>query len=232
MSFLTRLFRPHIELAPPLAARLQIWRELPGVNERTDLSRARFVSVDVETSGLNPRRDRLLSIGAVAVQNGRLRPGDGFDATVQNAVPSARDNILVHGIGIDAQAGGMPADEALMGFLEVARHDILVGFHADFDRAVLERAAREQLGVRLPNLWLDVARLAPILVPEARLAGKSLDDWLGYFGLRVHTRHSAAYDAFATAELLLILLSRAGRAGFATLGQVLAAGERRERLLS
>ncbi len=232
MSFLARLFRPNVELPSGLAARLDAWRRLPGVNERTPVSLARFVVVDVETSGLNPRRDRLLSIGAVVVQGRRLRPGEGLEATVQNPVPSARDNILLHGIGIDAQAGGMPADAALMGLLELARHDVLVGFHADFDRAVLERAAREQLGVRLPNLWLDVARAAPMLVPEARLAGRGLDDWLDFFGLRAHTRHSAAYDAFATAELLLVLLSRAGRAGLATLGQLLAAGERRERLLS
>lgn len=232
MSLLTRLFRPHVELPSGLAARLRAWRHLPGLDERTPVSLARFVVVDVETSGLNPRRDRLLSIGAVAVEGGRLRPGEGFEATVQNPVPSARDNILVHGIGIDAQAGGIPADAALMGLLELARHDVLVGFHADFDKAVLERAAREQLGVRLPNLWLDLARLAPLLVPEARLAGKGFDDWLEYFGLRAHARHSAAYDAFAAGELLLVLLSRAGRAGLATLGQVLAAGERRERLLS
>lgn len=232
MSFLTRLFRPHVELPSGLAARLHAWRELSGINERVPLLLARFAVVDVETSGLNPRRDRLLSIGAVVVERGRLRPGEGFEAMVQNPVPSARDNILVHGIGIDAQAGGMPADAALMGLLELARHDVLAGFHADFDRAVLERAAREQLGVRLPNLWLDVARLAPILVPEARLAGKSLDDWLEYFGLRAHARHSAAYDAFATAELLLVLLSRATGEGLVTLGQLLAAGERRERLLS
>lgn len=47
-----------------------------------------------------------------------------------------------------------------MGFLKLARHDVLVGFHAGFDRLVLERAAREALGVRLPNAWQGLALLA------------------------------------------------------------------------
>jgi DNA polymerase-3 subunit epsilon len=227
MSLLARLFRPHAELSPALSARLEAWRARPALNERRPLAQARFVVADVETSGLDPRRDRLLAIGAVAVEAMRLRAGEGYVVTVRNPEPSARENILVHGISPDAQTAGAEMDEALMGFLELARHDVLVGFHAGFDRLVLERATREALGSRLPNLWLDLAVLAAALVPEARGANHNLDDWLAYFGLRAHTRHSAVYDAYATAELFLVLLSRAGAAGLGTVGQLLAAGERR-----
>jgi len=232
MSWLVHLFRPQADLPPPIAQCVEAWRALPTVAEDTLLEQTRFVVVDVETSGLDARRDRLLAIGAVAVEGGRLRPGEGYDVTVHNPVPSARANILVHGISPDAQTTGLAADAALMGFLELARHDVLVAYHAGFDRAVLERALREQLGVRLPNLWLDVAHLAPALVPEARLANRNLDDWLVYSGLRAHARHRAAYDAYATAELLLILLARAKRAGLTSIGQLLATGERQKRLLS
>ncbi len=232
MSFLAHLFRPHVELPAGLAERLRAWQALPKLNERSALAAARFVVVDVETSGLDVRRDRLLAIGAVAVEAGRLRPGEGYDVTVHNPVPSARANILVHGISPDAQTAGLAADAALMGFLELARHDVLVAYHAGFDQAVLQRALREQLGVRLPSLWLDVAHLAPALVPEARLSNRSLDDWLAYFGLRAHSRHNAAYDAYATAELLLILLVRAACAGITSISQLLAAGDHQARLLS
>jgi len=118
-----------------------------------------------------------------------------------------------------------------MGFLEFARRDVLVAFHANFDQTVLDRAVRSQLGVRLPNPWIDVAQLAPALVPEARLANRPLDDWLGYFGLRAHVRHSAASDAFATAELFLILLARTARQGLTSVSQLRAACEQQQRLL-
>jgi DNA polymerase-3 subunit epsilon len=229
MSLLSRLFRPQVELPPALARRLQAWRALPDIDERTALAAARLVVVDTETSGLDARRDRLLAIGAVAIEAGRLRPGEGYDVTVRNMVPSARANVLVHGITPDAQTTGIAAGQALMGFLDLARHDVLLAFHAGFDQAVLARALREQLGVRLPNQWLDVARLAPVLAPDARLANGTLDDWLAYFGLRTHARHRAVYDAFATAELMLILLARAARAGLTSISQLLALGERQER---
>ncbi len=114
-----------------------------------------------------------------------------------------------------------------MGFLEFARKDVLVAFHAPFDQAVLDRAARETLGLRLLNPFIDLADLAPALAPEARLGRAGLDDWLAYFGLRAAQRHRAAYDAVATGELLLILLARARVRGIVTVSALRALGEQR-----
>jgi DNA polymerase-3 subunit epsilon len=232
MTWLARLFRPQIELPEALAARVHAWQALPEVSERTSFATARFVVTDVETSGLDARRDRLLSIGAVSVEAQRLLPGKGYEAFLRVQTPSSRENILVHGITPQTQQAGIAPEDALMGFLEFARRDVLVGFHARFDEAVLNRAARMQLGVRFPNPWIDLAQLAPVVCPEARLLHTGLDDWLAYFGLRAHTRHSAAFDAFATAELLLVLLARATRAGLTSISQLLAAGYHQARLLS
>jgi len=231
MSFLARLFRPQLELPEALAQRVRAWRALSGVDERTPLSQARFVVVDVETSGLDARRDRLLAIGAVTVAAQRLLPGEGYEAFLHTATPSSRENVLVHGITPQAQRRGSAPEAALMDFLEFARRDLLVAYHAGFDQTVLDRAVRTELGVCLRNPWIDVAQLAPALVPEARLANRPLDDWLGYFGLRAHVRHSAAFDAFATAELFLILLARAARRGLTSVSQLRAACERQQRLL-
>ena len=65
----------------------------------------------------------------------------------------------------------------------------------------------------------------------ARLANRPLDDWLGYFGLRAHIRHNAVSDAFATAEIMLILLARAARQGLTSVSQLRAVCERQQRLL-
>ena len=226
MSFLRRLFRPTVELPATLASRAAAWRALPPVNDATPLAQARLVVVDVETSGLNPRKDRLLAVGACPVEGLRLQPGAGFETLLRQTETSARDNILIHGIGPQEQAGGVSPEDALMGFLEFARKDILVAFHAPFDQAVLDRAARETLGLRLLNPFLDLADLAPALVPEARLGHAGLDDWLAYFGLRVAQRHRAAHDAVAAGELLLILLSRARARGLTRVSALRALAER------
>jgi len=118
VSLLRRLFRPVIELAPALARRAAAWRALPSLNDATTLAQARLVVVDVETTGLDPRRDRLLAIGACAVEGGRLHTGAGYEALLRQAIVGARENILIHGIGPQEQATGAAPEEALMGFLE------------------------------------------------------------------------------------------------------------------
>src|SRR5690606_32010618 len=77
---------------------------------------ARWVVVDLETSGLNPRRDRLLAIGAVALREARVVVGDSFEMLVRPRIASARDNILIHGIGAEAQLSAADATVACQRF--------------------------------------------------------------------------------------------------------------------
>lgn len=231
MSWLARLFRPQIELPPGYAERVSAWRELPAVRDSEPLTQARFIVVDVETSGLDTRKDRLLSIGACAVEALRLRAGENYETILQRDEASERENILIHGIGPQAQAAGRPPEESLMEFLEFAGRHTLIAFHAGFDQAMLGRDLRQTLGVRMPNPWIDLALLAPALVPEARLPRASLDDWLGYFGLRAGARHRAVDDAFVTAELFLVLLARARARGLTTASMLQAACEQQARLV-
>jgi DNA polymerase-3 subunit epsilon len=232
MSFLGGLLHRRVELSPELAGRIEQWNAQPVPQDSTPVDRARFVVVDVETSGLNPRRDRLLEIGAVALESMRLIPASGFSLVVRHDEASARENILIHGIGPARQSAGLDPSEALTALLDFSRKDLLVAFHADFDRAVLARAVRRNLGIRLPNSWLDLALLAPILFPETRRGLVSLDDWLSFFGLRVRRRHRAGDDAFATGELLLILLARARARGISTVAELRGLAETQARITS
>jgi DNA polymerase III subunit epsilon len=171
---------------------------------RTPLDAARWVVIDCETSGLDAARDRLLSVGAVAVQGGRIAPAESFGALVRQQAPSKPDNIVVHGIGGDAQLGGRPLEEVIGGLAAFAAGGVPVAFHAPFDAAVLRRH-----GFRPPTLWHDLAALAPALFPQRR--AKVLDDWLAEFGIPTQPRHDALGDAFATAQLLLVMLAEAKR---------------------
>jgi DNA polymerase III subunit epsilon len=223
MTWLAPLFRSKTVLSPATVRVVEAWRTLPAPSDHESIGAARFVVVDVETSGLNPRRDRLLSIGAVSVEHMRAAPRAAFHAVVRNETPTTRENVAVHGLTPARQAAGVMPARALSEFLGFIRKAPCVAFHAGFDRAVLDRALRAELGVRLSNPWVDLAELLPALFPEARLIHGVLDKWLGYFRLHVHARHDAVHDAAATAELLLIALARAGRRGISTLAQLRAA---------
>jgi len=170
------------------------------------------VVLDVEASGLDASRDRLLAIASVAVRvdwsSRRLAIdlGDSFEAVLQQEQPSSRDNILLHGIGVVRQAGGLPVARALQAFAAHAGTSPLLAFHAAFDRTLVQRYARAVPGAGLPQPWLDIEHLCGVTHPD--VAARSLDEWMAHFGIRCAARHQAAADALAECELLLRIWPR------------------------
>jgi DNA polymerase-3 subunit epsilon len=190
--------------------RLQRWL---GIGRSKAVEAAgRWIVLDTETSGLDPQRDRLIAIGAVAVDDEGVVPGDSFEVVLRSGEGSSESNIVVHGIGRGAQAAGVAPAQALAAFRDWARDAPRVAFHAVFDRVVLARAFERAGLVDASVPWLDLAPLAAAFDPEAKRYGAhSLDDWLAAFGIECAVRHNAGADAFATAELLLRLKAMAAR---------------------
>jgi DNA polymerase-3 subunit epsilon len=197
------------------------------IGRRTALTRVRWVVIDCETSGLDPARDRLLSVGAVGVTDGRISLADAFSAVLAQDKASDASNILVHGIGGDAQFAGQPAGLVLGGLQRFVGQGVPVAFHAAFDRTVLRRSIAAAGVPALPSRWLDLAELAPALFPAHSVSLRSLDDWLAHFGIDAHARHDALGDAFATAQLLLVLLVQARRQGVGSAEALMDAARQR-----
>ncbi|WP_158219710.1 PolC-type DNA polymerase III [Ideonella sp. A 288] len=180
------------------------------VSPAPPLDDTRWVVLDVESSGLDAQRDRLLAIAAIAVRlDGgppRIALGDSFEVVLRQPVDAAQPdkaNILLHGIGVGAQRRGVRPDAALQSLADFVGASPLVAFHAAFDQTLIDRACQAALGRRLPNPWLDLAPLAEVLHPQVK--ARALDDWMAHFGIRCAVRHQAAADTLATAELLLML---------------------------
>jgi DNA polymerase III subunit epsilon len=171
----------------------------------------RWVVVDVESTGLDPARDRLLAIAGIAIEwqaRPRILLGDSFEVLLRQDAglavpPDYKSNVLLHGIGLAAQRAGVAPAEALRTFERWVDGAPLIAFHAAFDAAMLGREMHRCLGHRLPGPWLDLAPVATVLHPAAR--ARALDDWLVHFGIRCVQRHQASADTLATAELLLRL---------------------------
>lgn len=191
----------------------------------------RWVVIDVESTGLDPRRDRLVAIAGVAVHffDGapRVVADDSFEVVVQATGPGFdRANILVHGVGVGAQRRGVELVKALEAFERWAGSSLRVGYHVDFDRVLIERAARTAGQAAVRARWLDLSPLAAATHPQVR--AKALDEWLEHFGIPCLARHEAVADTLATAELLLRLWPALQRAGVtnADKAQALARNQR------
>lgn len=208
MAGLKNLFvRPRLSASQQVC--LKAWQALPNPDLASPFHAARYVVVDVETSGLNLVKDKLISIGAVAVVRGQIDLADSFYVVLQQAHVSDKDNILLHGITGSAQTEGIPAAQALLNFLAYLGKAPLIAFHVTFDQTMIRRAMRDHLGLNFKHKWSDVAYLAPALYPTLSAKLNSLDDWIDHFGIRNDARHHAMADALVTAQLLQVLLHQA-----------------------
>lgn len=206
MGLFDRLFKPRVKLDPDTTARLEDWRHRPDSNLADDFGASRYVVVDVETTGLDLVRDRLIAIGACAVENGRVVMVESFEIVLRQDQVSTKDNILIHGIGGEAQREGVEPVEALVRFLDFLGKSPLVAFHVTFDQTMIKKAVKEYLGFEFKHPWLDLAYVMPGLLPEYARRYRALDDWSGHFRISNFARHSALADALATAQLLLCAL--------------------------
>jgi DNA polymerase-3 subunit epsilon len=184
----------------------------PGLDQPVAL--ARFVTLDLETTGPRMYVDRIISIGAVAVTGATVRHDDAFEALLRQDRSSEVDNILVHQIGGQQQLGGSDPVEALVRCLEYVADSRVVAFRAEFDQTVFRREVRARLGLDPWPRFIDLAALLPAIFPGT--ANDTLDDWVAHFGLPPIGRHHAIADAYATAQLLMIVLHAAPRAGIET----------------
>jgi DNA polymerase III subunit epsilon len=211
MGLLSKLFRTTPRLGPEIANRLQRLSELSPPPTSSRHRASRYVTVDVQATGPDPRHDRVLSIGAVAVECGVIELAHCFEVVLRQPESSSRENILVHRIGGQRQLGGEDPAESLLRFLEYVARCPLVAFRAEFEQVMIDRALEETLGTISQSAWLDLAELLPALYPLNE--NRTMEDWLATMNIRMAARHDALADALATAQMLQVCLHRAESLG-------------------
>jgi len=182
----------------------------------------RFVVLDCETTGTDPRRDRLISIGAVAVVDGEIILGDSFEALLKIEYNGA--SVAVHGITREEAEGGLDEPEALEAFLAYLRDGVIVGHHILHDIICISTACVRHFDFELKNRFLDTMELALHFDRDGAFGDGdtfrsfTLDALCERFGVVPHDRHTATGDAFITAQIFLKLLRMGKTAGRVSLG--------------
>ena len=152
------------------------------------------------------KRDRLFSVGAVKVTGQRIEVGHAFHSPREAGGPSASANILVHGIGGDAQVGGRAHE--VVRELELCRGSNARRLSCAFRR----RNVLRRHGFRAQPLARSRRARARYL---SRTQGAATGRLAGAVRHRGPDRHDAL-GAFSTAQLLLVLIAEAKRQGAAT----------------
>jgi DNA polymerase III subunit epsilon len=184
-----------------------------------------FVVLDTELTGLNPRRNEIISIGAVRIRDMRIIVGENFHTYVHARKPSLKDSTLIHRITSEQLNTAPGLEEALPEFVEFCGTAVLVGHYLQLDLAFINKAAKRILGGKLQNLCMDCARLAQAHLAHLNRAGVkriSLDDTFQLpklareYGLPLFVPHDALEDAMQTAYLFLFLAAKLREHGLVT----------------
>lgn len=172
----------------------------------THWRQARFAVVDLETTGLNPDEDEILSVGIVHVDDGAITAASAFYSLVRPRRMPPPETIVVHGIRpADLREAAEPAAVApsVLGQLagrEVVAH--VAGIEEEFLGRWLGRHAIPADFIDTDVLMrLHVARTRRLLV-DGHVGLGAASDW---FGLPEQRRHHALGDALTTAQLFLAL---------------------------
>ena len=169
---------------------------------------SRFVVLSTETSGLNPDKDVILSIGSFAVIDNSIVIGDNFEAVLLQ-YKFFHDNGLSNEFLVESKMKKLGEPEAIKLFIEFIGNSILVGHHVDFDVEMIN-AALERLDCgRLKNEALDIDVMHRKL-HDINDKQFSLEELCVAYNIPVSDRNSAAEDAYKTALLFLKLKSRLG----------------------
>ncbi len=171
-----------------------------------------IVVVDFETTGLNPRKNRIMEIGAVRVRGGQIveeysrfvNPGEPIPAEVSNLT----------GITDAMVADARPAEEEIPKLLEFIGDAAFAAHNARFDYSFLrEECARLGIDVRLPVV--DTLEFSRRMYPS--LKSHRLGAVCRSLGISLKNAHRAVHDARATAQMLNRMLESAAERGVARL---------------
>jgi DNA polymerase III subunit epsilon len=185
------------------------------------LAELSYTVFDTETTGVHPSAgDRIVSLGAVRIVNGRLLRQEAYEQLVDPQRPVPQESVRIHGLRAADLAGQPRLAEVLPAFHRFAEDTVLVGHNAAFDMRFLELAEGES-GVRFTQPVLDTLLLSAVV--HRTVHDHSLEAIAARLGVAVVGRHTALGDALVTSEIFLKLLPLLGEQGIVTLGQALDA---------
>ncbi len=168
------------------------------VNEKGQSLDDSFVVFDIETTGFVPSRNKIIEIGAVKVEKGKIT--DRFSEFINPEIPIPLEIEKLTSITDAMVAGAGIVDEVLPKFLEFCEGAVLVAHNAKFDTSFIKHYALK-LGCTYDFTHTDTIELARLLLP--RLSKYTLDHVAKALSIPPFHHHRAVDDAEATAHIFL-----------------------------
>ena len=167
----------------------------------------RYVILSTETTGLNPKKDVILSFGAVGVIDDIVRIGDNFEVVILQ-YKYLHDNGLSNEFLIESKLTKLAEPQAIQALVEYIGNAVLVGHRIHFDIEMINDVLEKMDCGRLKNEALDVEIMHQKLMDITK--SFSLEDLIKHYKLPLNERNSASDDAYSIALLFVKLKTRLG----------------------
>lgn len=200
-----------------------------------DIRTARFIVLDTELTGLNEKKDSIISIGAVRMCGGRVSLGDSYYRLINPETRLTSESVVIHEITPSEVSEKPDIRTVLSEFLNYCGNDVMVGFCVSIDMEFLQRATKRLMGRTIRNRVVDVKTLyewmrhkyaaikkEPVTLP----ARYGLYDIAKYLDIPVSGSHNAMMDAYVTAQIFQRFFPVFVQAGIMSVGDLLKLSER------
>ncbi len=200
---------------------------VPFVDNRNDWRETEIVALDLETTGLDPKKDSILSFGLVHLKHNGIRLNTAWHEIIQieGQIPEA--SAVIHHITDDDAAAGKPLEELLPKLLSRLAGKVILVHYKNIEQNFMDAACRKFYGAPFIIPIIDTLPIALRLLElrnhTIQPGNLRLFNLRPHFGLPHYKAHNALYDALATAELFLAIAAEVAPSGDYRIGDFINA---------
>lgn len=171
----------------------------------------RWAVLDLETTGFNVHKDRILSAAVTVIEDGQFQMKNFKSWYVFQSLNQVNEATKVHGILPAQIEAGIPEKQWLEDIISLLTGTVIVGHHVAFDAAMLHVACKRNFSIPLLNQILDTSSFASRELEAFQQTGysnqqaPSMEDVCALLNIPMAERHTAVGDVFTTAQIFLIL---------------------------
>ncbi|MBN2654641.1 MAG: 3'-5' exonuclease [Nitrospirae bacterium] len=197
------------------------------------LTEAEYTVVDTELTGLNSKKDSIVSIGCIRMNGSRIHIKEDFYRLVKPHTELSRESILVHGITPSEVENESDTRTVLKEFCDYCGSRIIVGHFICIDIEFINKELKAAGMPELQNRTIDTfavyewmrKRITGHACFEMMPGNNALYEISKCFGIPITGAHNSEMDAFITAQLFQRFISYASELGVKTVEDLITIGD-------
>lgn len=202
------------------------------IDESVSIRDARYVVIDTELTGLDEKRDSIVSMAGIRMTGGRIDLEGSFYRLVNPETELTAESVIIHEITPSDVTKKPGIEKVLSEFTEFCGDDVIVGHCVSIDLSFINREMKRISGASMKNHALDTSVVYEWIrkrFPSRRpfpysFTDSGLYDIAKYFGIPVNGAHNAAMDAFITAQVFQRFIPMLIEGGVRSIGDLLSLG--------